>query len=308
MLEIVKFSGQLTDCAVCGRPPTIPTTHIVDHETLEVFSLADCRYCNLRWVLDPPSSDRIASYYAIGSAQLMRRSPSRLVNRLRNIRLDGDIRFLFGDKMDIRTVVDVGAGDGSLARRLASWGLTVEARDVSDPESWAVADIPFKQIDPASLRVEDLSVGGQVADAVVLRHVLEHSYRPREVLQLAFDTGVKTCLIIVPNCESFLAKLFGRYWYYLDPPRHLFHFTESSLVRLGELSGYRAISRSKYGIDEVLTSAHRYLKLRQRPERSGPGTRFLIRLTAPMGLPSAIFSGVSGLLSKGVLRVRFERD
>lgn len=304
----MSFSGQISNCVICGRAPTIPLAPVADHESLEVFSLAECRFCSLRWILDPPASDVIAKYYDVGSARLMRRAPSQLVQYLRNIRLDGDIRFLRGNRDDISTVVDVGAGDGSLARRLVAGGLTVEARDVADPTSWLVPQVPFRQIDPASLQIEDLKIGTKTADAIVLRHVLEHSYRPREVFDLAFEAGVKTCLIIVPNCESSLARRFGKYWYYLDPPRHLFHFTESSLIRLGELSGYRATAVSKYGVDELLTSVHRWAKLHGQSEAPSRSREGLIRVTQPMGLPSAITSGLSGLFSKGVLRVRFERN
>ena len=38
----------------------------------------------------------------------------------------------------------------------------------------------------------------------------------------------------VPNCESYDAKKYGSYWAAYDVPRHLWHFSPSSMKLLGE--------------------------------------------------------------------------
>ncbi len=81
-------------------------------------------------------------------------------------------------------------------------------------------------------------------DLIVMNHVLEHLPRPVECLERCFGllapSGVLQ--IAVPNLHSFEAAAFGKSWRGLDVPRHLTHFRESTLVRLLEGCGYRAVS------------------------------------------------------------------
>jgi hypothetical protein len=45
-------------------------------------------------------------------------------------------------------------------------------------------------------------------------------------------------VIGVPNAGSLLARTAGDAWYYLDVPRHLWHFDRRSLARIVERSGF----------------------------------------------------------------------
>jgi 2-polyprenyl-3-methyl-5-hydroxy-6-metoxy-1,4-benzoquinol methylase len=76
---------------------------------------------------------------------------------------------------------------------------------------------------------EDLSelslLPGQF-DAVTFWHVLEHLENPGEALVAAgrllkFKAWI---VVAVPDYSSLQAKLFGKYWFHLDWPRHLHHF------------------------------------------------------------------------------------
>ena len=69
-----------------------------------------------------------------------------------------------------------------------------------------------------------------------LVHVLEHLEHLHETLdllsELLVDEGV--LIVAVPNCESYDAKKYGSYWAAYDVPRHLWHFSPSSMKLLGE--------------------------------------------------------------------------
>jgi SAM-dependent methyltransferase len=75
-------------------------------------------------------------------------------------------------------------------------------------------------------------------------HVLEHVHQPKEVIGKLWEWlkpgGV--LYLQVPNIESLDARIFQSYWYGLELPRHLFHFSPVSLRRL----------IASFGFDEVL--------------------------------------------------------
>lgn len=83
-------------------------------------------------------------------------------------------------------------------------------------------------------------------DLIILRHVLEHTYRPIELLKFLLKR-LKTNGILyveVPNLNSGCAKIFGKCWKNYYVPRHIFHYTKKSLGEIianagleGEING-----------------------------------------------------------------------
>jgi len=48
-----------------------------------------------------------------------------------------------------------------------------------------------------------------------------------------------TIFIAVPNCNSYDAKYYGKFWAAFDTPRHLYHFTPSTIKILLERNGFK---------------------------------------------------------------------
>jgi SAM-dependent methyltransferase len=80
-------------------------------------------------------------------------------------------------------------------------------------------------------------------DAVTFFDVLEHVHDPvadvRRACELLRPGGF--VYIKVPNIGALQASLFGPWWYWLDTPRHLFHFSPRSLRRALEVAGFQDI-------------------------------------------------------------------
>lgn len=70
-------------------------------------------------------------------------------------------------------------------------------------------------------------------------------------------------LISVPNFSSFESKLFGKYWFHLDIPRHLYHFSEQFLTLQLSKIGFRKIKSKhiapEYDFFSLLQSILNYL-------------------------------------------------
>ena len=275
-----------------------------DHESGEQFDLSRCEGCGLIWVNDPPRPDDLWTYYETDGGRAMHTAPSALFRTLRRIRLRRDFAGLRTVVGSGSTVLDFGSGDGSLALEMRSAGYQVEARDVYPEAAWPHGQIRYRRVDMGAPIVEDFMVNGRPAEALIMRHVLEHCPDPVALLGVIRSAGVKAVIAVVPNAESRLAGAFGPDWYYWDPPRHLFHFNRTSLQALARATGSRAVRMDFYGIDEVLSSLNRRARLARLSAPDGADTNgFLLNLTRPTGVLAGLFSGVTGIFSKGVVRV-----
>ncbi|GAB4031563.1 hypothetical protein GCM10028809_27860 [Spirosoma gilvum] len=82
--------------------------------------------------------------------------------------------------------------------------------------------------------------GSEKVDVITLWHVLEHipnlAKTIDQLYQLLTEKG--TLLIAVPNSASYDASYFKQYWAAYDVPRHLHHFTPSTIESLFKKHGF----------------------------------------------------------------------
>jgi len=147
-------------------------------------------------------------------------------------------------------VLDIGCGDGSFALSLACRGLCVSA-----------VEMPGEGFDRAKkhcgLKVNLIEGPFQSGmfengsfNAVTLQHVLEHLSRPRESLHeiscLLKPGGI--LILSLPNIESRQYGLFGKDWFHLDPPQHLFFMGYESLLRELSEFGFLPIKKTSFSL------------------------------------------------------------
>jgi SAM-dependent methyltransferase len=81
-------------------------------------------------------------------------------------------------------------------------------------------------------------------DVITCFDVLEHLYEPREVMAKVIEWlkpgGI--FYVLAPNIDSAEARVFGSYWYGLELPRHLFHYSPASLSYAARSVGLQEIS------------------------------------------------------------------
>lgn len=78
-------------------------------------------------------------------------------------------------------------------------------------------------------------------DVVLFRHSLEHVPFPlvelREAHRILRASG--TLVVMIPNAASVEARLFGRWWFAWELPRHLYHFTPRTAAAMLAKAGFR---------------------------------------------------------------------
>lgn len=129
-------------------------------------------------------------------------------------------------------LVDFGCGNGRYAAQLSK---SFPNREIIAVDFQAE---PPPGLDGAKqiryLKVEEYLASGISASFVMLRHVLEHSLSPAELIQKIVGTVQSGAWIYieVPNIESRLFTLTRMKWVGLYLPRHIHHFSKSSLTQI----------------------------------------------------------------------------
>ena len=122
-----------------------------------------------------------------------------------------------------RRLLDIGCGEGSflLAAKKSGWeAMGTELNSIPGRERGLEV---FSSLDECANRGP--------FDCITLWHSLEHMQDPWAVIgrirHLVAEDGL--VLIAVPDFAGLQSKAFGRSWLHLDLPRHLYHFTATSI-------------------------------------------------------------------------------
>lgn len=217
-------------CPACGRPTTT-AMH------LDRWDLARCDGCGLGFLDPAPSDDDLAAAYAAdyyGGDGAKFRFPLEQVMR-RFARRDAKA---IADALPAGagSVVDVGCGRGVLANALVERGVAVTGVERDNGATRGIDGRVNVVVAPA---LAEAQLPPKSFGAVVFRHVLEHLRDPVSALRAAGELVVDGGVVVVevPAFDSLASKLTGDAWFHLDPPRHLFHFSADSLLRMCRLAG-----------------------------------------------------------------------
>jgi SAM-dependent methyltransferase len=223
-------------CPICGGRDSYPWIQTPDrfYQREAVYRLVRCPDCSLVWLQNSPEPSEMAAHYGsqyhTGVTEAGERNPSSRWKEHRSV-----VRtFATSGKM-----LDIGCSSGAFLRTMKDdrWdlcGIEIDpevadrARKTTGAEVF-VGDAPDAPFPPESF------------DVITCFHVLEHQYRPIELVAKAWQ-WLKPggfFYVVVPNIDSWEARLFRSYWYGLEAPRHLSHFSQSSLCRIGEVAGFR---------------------------------------------------------------------
>ncbi len=178
-------------------------------------------------------------------------------------------------------LLDIGAGTGDflLTAKMNAW----EIHGV-EPNNLARDNAQKKGIH-LSEKISDLP--STTYDVITLWHVLEHLPQLNEQLK-TITTLIKPggfLIIAVPNYKSYDAKLYKEHWAAYDVPRHLWHFSKKSIVKLLNPYGLKLIATKPMWFDSF------YVSLLSEKYKTGHTNYF-------KGFVNGLVSNIKGLSSK----------
>lgn len=138
-------------------------------------------------------------------------------------------------------VLDVGCSYGNFLDLIQRNGYEVIGVEPGDTGREAIKRLPGKI---HSTSVADAPIPLESVDMVTLWGVIEHLYSPRQDLEkiyLFMRQGGKI-LIETPNYDTWESRLFGKFWYALEVPRHVGFFNIKTLKKLLVEVGFEILS------------------------------------------------------------------
>ncbi len=150
---------------------------------------------------------------------------------VKNYTLKQKVKLINSFDTEEKTILDIGAGTGDFLSVCKKNGWKINGVEPSE----SARELASKKNIILENSVEKFQ--NKSFDVITLWHVLEHIPTLPEFIQtlkkLLKPNGV--LIIAVPNYKSYDAKLYKEFWAGYDVPRHLWHFSQTSIQKLFSL-------------------------------------------------------------------------
>jgi len=250
-------------CAVCSSDKfsVLFKNHDRLYGTKGVFNIVKCDECGLVYLNPRPRKEFIHNYYPneyepynIDAKDFYQKLNESLLNSY--YKENGSLidwfkgllcKYIYNPppKTYKGRILDIGCGSGVYLHTLKKHGWDVYGVEMSS-KAVELAREKLKLPNINLGLVEDIKYPEKFFDVVMMNHVIEHLFDPRHSLQEA-NRILKTgglLIITTPNIDSVNFKIFGKYWFPLETPRHLNLFEVSTMSKLLRDAGFKLVNRS----------------------------------------------------------------
>jgi len=214
------------------KPYLIVKDHSVSKEEFQL--IYNDKFDMLETFPQPPE-EKLSAYYKsedyISHTDAKRNLFERVYHFIRSLSLQRKLKLINTFNLSDRNLLDIGCGTGDFLRTAQknNWNVSgiepnQEARDIANNKT----NNAVFNIDQL-LKFESNSF-----DVITLWHVLEHLPKLSDHMSI-FKSLLKQngrLIIAVPNYKSYDAKHYKSFWAAFDVPRHLWHFSQSSISKL----------------------------------------------------------------------------
>lgn len=136
-----------------------------------------------------------------------------------------------------KNVLDIGSGEANFSKSIKQ---DYEVINI-EPVGSGVKNPDVSKLDFLTWRTR------QKFDCICFWESLEHTPSPEKYLKKAYRLLGHGGIVLIeyPRFDSFESRLFGKFWFHRDLPRHLSHLTGKGLKKLLFKSDFRKIKLSK---------------------------------------------------------------
>lgn len=138
-------------------------------------------------------------------------------------------------------LLEVGCGNGDALVRMQDLGWEVTGIDF-DPKAAETARKRGVNVFTGALQEQNFISNS--FDVITLSHLIEHVHNPLQLIENCYDllNSHGRVVILTPNSQSLLHRIFKRNWKALEPPRHLHIFNSNNLVQLAKKAGFKTMT------------------------------------------------------------------
>jgi 2-polyprenyl-3-methyl-5-hydroxy-6-metoxy-1,4-benzoquinol methylase len=233
---------EIGECPVCGSKKFETFLSVKDHTvSRETFQLCRCSNCNFILTSPRPQNGDLGKYYLsedyishTGTAKTLL-DKVYLTARKYTLNWKIDLIQKEGVKEKTKKLLDFGCGTGDFLKVASQNGFDITGVEPSD-EARKKAEAQ----NPKAAIYHSLPQAKQYTH-ITLWHVLEHVPELNETLtslkNLLSPDG--TIFIAVPNHSSWEGNVYKENWAGYDVPRHLWHFSQSTMETLFNKNGLK---------------------------------------------------------------------
>jgi SAM-dependent methyltransferase len=225
-------------CPICASDGPTLRLQAPDrfHMRTDTYELRECRQCSFVWLDNMPALEEMAYHYGADYHRAVTASgETKLLKRWRPTR-DKVLKMGRGDAL-----LDVGCSSGGFLRTLQGGPWKLHGLEISPDEARKAEETSGAEVFVGT--VLDAPFVPQRFDVITAFHFLEHAHKLKEVVGRMWEWLKPGGIIYiqVPNIEGFEAHIFKSYWYGLELPRHLWHFSPASLRELFLPAGFEEV-------------------------------------------------------------------
>ncbi|MXV37170.1 methyltransferase domain-containing protein [Flavobacteriaceae bacterium Ap0902] len=216
---------------------------LVSHEEFELKK--STQYDELLYTYPTPPLEKLGAYYESDDYISHEDNAQGIMNKLYywvkqyNLKFKKDL-FPVSKNKKLRTL-DYGCGTGDFVQYLNRYNYDAYGLE-PNPKAFALAS----KKNPAKIFRDSSLILKEKFDVITLYHVLEHIPNLEEEINNIINalSPDGKLFIAVPNYKSFDATYYKEYWAAYDVPRHLWHFSEKTIV--GIFSQFGMVIESIY--------------------------------------------------------------
>nr|WP_237267382.1 class I SAM-dependent methyltransferase [Tenacibaculum todarodis] len=169
---------------------------------------------------------------------------------VKNYTLKKKLKLINSFNSEEKTILDIGAGTGDFLATCKNNNWQVLG---IEPNKKAREIAVSKNI---NLQEDILALKNKKFDVITLWHVLEHVENLQEytkqLKELLKENG--TLIIAVPNYKSYDANHYKKHWAAFDVPRHLWHFSQTSISKLFSKENIKVVKTLPMKFDSFYVS------------------------------------------------------
>jgi ubiquinone/menaquinone biosynthesis C-methylase UbiE len=235
------FKEYNTSCPICGANSLSPTNKIfVDYITKDKFTLLECRACEC-FITASFSEKLTGDYYGAAYYNSEKGKFSFLIEKIFR-RSHQQQALFFYRHFYPEAVLEIGCGRAYQLQEFKKLGCLAYGLESANAPEWILHN-PLVEVKSLKAESERWPFPANFFQLVIFWHALEHLSEPVRALQetnRVLQNNQMVC-INIPNVSSLQARINLASWFHLDVPRHLFHFSKKSLIKLLNKNGYQII-------------------------------------------------------------------
>lgn len=203
--------------------------------TQEEFEILECEDCKLLFTNPCPAPDKIGNYYKsedyLSHNEEKKSLFAKIYNKVKKINIKNKFKIAVSNQQSAISILDIGCGVGDFLLYAKEKGCNVTGIEPSED----ARKIAEKKLDCKISSPEELqNIPDNSFDIITMWHVLEHvADLKTEIHHLQRILKKDGRLVLaLPNYKSYDAEYYKDKWAAYDVPRHLSHFSQTSIKNI----------------------------------------------------------------------------